>query len=345
METHPLIKGISMNILITGSNGFVGSKLMWELESEGHKVIGIDLSDKCDAIPHPETCSGDIRILEDLNRIAAKFEQKYHAPIETIIHCAASKHDFGISRGEYFSHNKYGTRSLLSFSEQKNINKLIYISTVSVFGHPEGKADEDSPYAPDHPYGESKLAGEILSKDWQAKDPQRALIVLRPTVIYGPHNYANVYNLINMLHKRPYLTIGEGNHVKSIVSLNTVIDMIRFVLERLKPGYEHFNCVDEPYITLHELMRIITQTQGFSMPRIKLPLQLAIAIGKVFDVPSKLLGIDLPVNSDRMKKFGTATYFTAEKIRKAGYVQEDRIENSISEMCLWYLSTIKKNRR
>ena len=76
METHPLIKGISMNILITGSNGFVGSKLMWELESEGHKVIGIDFSDKCDAIPHPETCSGDIRILEDLNRIAAKFEQK-----------------------------------------------------------------------------------------------------------------------------------------------------------------------------------------------------------------------------------------------------------------------------
>jgi len=330
-----------MNILITGSNGFVGSKLMWELSAERHNIIGIDISDKCDAKPHPETRSGDIRILDDLNIVAGNFELKYHAPIDTVIHCAASKHDFGISRGEYFSHNKYGTRSLLSFMEQNNIKQMIYISTVSVFGHPEGKADEDAPYAPDHPYGESKLAGEILSKDWQAKDPLRALIVLRPTVIYGPHNFANVYNLINMLHKRPYLTVGEGNHVKSIVSLSTVIGMISFSLHRLKPGYEHYNCVDEPYITLHELMQLITQTPGFSMPRLKIPLNLAIWIGKLFDVPSKLLGIDLPVNSDRMMKFGTATYFTAEKIRKAGFVQKASIADSVSEMCQWYLSTIK----
>ena len=37
-----------MNILITGSNGFVGSNLMWKLEEEGHQVIGIDISDQCD---------------------------------------------------------------------------------------------------------------------------------------------------------------------------------------------------------------------------------------------------------------------------------------------------------
>ncbi len=162
--------------------------------------------------------------------------------------------------------------------------------------------------------------------------------MLRPTVIYGPHNHANVYNLVNMLHKRPYLTVGDGHHVKSIVSLNTVIDMIRFAIEGLQPGYQHYNCIDEPYITLHELMSMISQIPGFSMPKVKIPLPFAIAIGRIFDVPSRLLGIDLPVNSDRMKKFGTATYFTAEKIRKAGYVQKQSIESSVAEMCGWYLS-------
>ena len=333
-----------MNILITGSNGFVGSKLMWNLETDGHTVVGLDISNHCDARPHPETLQGDIRVMKDLQSLAGSFELKHNASLDVVIHCAASKHDFGISRGEYFSHNKYGTKSLLAFMEQRKIDKLIYISTVSVFGHPEGKADENTPYNPDHPYGESKLAGELLSREWQAKFPSRALTVLRPTVIYGPHNFANVYNLIAMLHKRPYLTVGDGSHVKSIVSLSTVVDMIRFALNGLKPGYEHYNCIDEPYITLHELMRIITQTPGFRMPRVQIPLKVAIGIGKLFDIPSRLLGIDLPVNSDRMKKFGTATYFTADKIRKQGFVQQQSIETSVGEMCQWYLSTNQDRR-
>jgi len=254
-----------MNILITGSNGFVGSKLMWELESNGHKVIGVDISDHCDAIKHPNTQSGDIRNASDLDKTFSAFHMQYLSNIELIIHCAAAKHDFGIKREEYFSHNENGTKTLLEFAQQHQINKLIYISTVSVFGHPKGKSNEETPYNPDHPYGESKLAGEILSIDWQKMDSDRELIVLRPTVIYGPNNFANVYNLIDMLHRRALLTIGRGDHIKSIVSLNTMLEMISFAIPMLKPGYQHFNCVDEPYISLHELMQIVANNPGFKI--------------------------------------------------------------------------------
>jgi len=107
-----------MNILITGSNGFVGSKLMWELQNDGHTVIGIDINENCDAEKHPETMLGDIRIPKDLKRVNGAFINKHNSNIELIVHCAASKHDFGIKRGEYFSHNKYGTRTLLDFADQ-----------------------------------------------------------------------------------------------------------------------------------------------------------------------------------------------------------------------------------
>lgn len=326
-----------MNIFVTGSNGFVGSALMWALQNDGHRVTGIDISEHCDATKHPDTHLGDIRVANDLERVASVNPD----PFDLIIHCAASKHDFGITRAEYFSHNKYGTKTLLEFAEKHNIKKLIYTSTVSVFGHPEGKADEQAPYAPDHPYGESKLAGELLSIDWQKADPSRELLVLRPTVIYGPHNFANVYNLLNMLHKRPYLTIGKGDHVKSIVSLSTVIDMFRFGITLLEPGFKHYNCIDEPYITLKQLMQLIASNPGFSMPRVEIPLALAIGIGKVFDIPSRLFGIDLPVNSDRMRKLATATYFTATKIRQEGFVQKRSTQECVSEMCKWYLEQLK----
>jgi GlcNAc-P-P-Und epimerase len=325
-----------MNILITGSNGFVGSKLMWELDVMGHKVTGIDISKHCDATRHPDTIIGDIRELEDLNKTSSSIKARHNDSIDLVIHCAAAKHDFGIKTEEYFSHNELGTKALLEFMSQNSIKKLINLSTVSVFGHPHGKADEDSKYDPDHPYGASKLAGELLAIEWQKQDPSRELIVLRPTVIYGPNNYANVYNLIDMLHRRPWLTIGKGDHIKSIVSLDTVIGMITLSLSLLKPGFQHFNCVDEPYITLRELMRTVATNPGFRMPRIVIPLGLAVAVGKIFDIPAKLLSLDLPVNSDRMRKFGTETYFIAEKIRKEGYIQKQSIDQSVTEMCAWY---------
>jgi len=327
-----------MNILITGSNGFVGSRLMWELEKDGHKVIGIDISNHCDDQPHPLTFRGDIRKIADLDSVNGSFLIKYNAEIDLIIHCAAAKHDFGVKRQDYCSHNKYGTKTLLRFASQRGIRKLINISSVAVFGHPLGVADENSPYATDHPYGESKLAGELISINWQNQDPTRELIVLRPAVIYGPHNYANVYKLIDMMHRRPWLTIGNGDHIKAIVSRQTVIDMIRFAMTRLKPGYEHYNCVDEPYITLKQLMETIALNPAFRIPRIKLPLAYALAIGYVFDIPAKLLGIDLPVNSDRMRKLATPTHFTAEKIRRDGFIQKYSIEASVAEMCNWYIS-------
>ncbi|MCB5224224.1 MAG: NAD-dependent epimerase/dehydratase family protein [Candidatus Cloacimonadaceae bacterium] len=326
-----------MNILVTGSNGFVGSRLMWDFDHAGYHVAGIDISPNCNSEPHPKTLIGDIRDAKDLKSVNGAFELENNSEIDLIIHCAAAKHDFGIKRGEYFDHNKYGTRTLLDFAEKTGINKLIYLSTVAVFGHPEGPADENAPYAADHPYGESKLAGEELCIRWQEKDPARQLIVLRPTVIYGPNNFANMYKLMDTMHRRPIAMVGQGNHKKSVVSLDTMADMIMFSLSLLEPGFQHFNCVDEPYLSLHELMELIASQPGFRMPHLRIPASVAVGIGKVFDIPASLLGLDLPVNSDRMRKFSTATDFRAPKIREAGFVQKKSIADSIAEMCAWYL--------
>jgi nucleoside-diphosphate-sugar epimerase len=63
---------------------------------------------------------------------------------------------------------------------------------------------------------------------------------------------------------------------------------------------------------------------------------LAISIGRFFDVFNKLIRKDLPINSDRMKKFGTSTDYRAEKIRKLGYEQQHSIKEILDETCKWY---------
>lgn len=331
-----------MNILVTGSNGFVGSKLMWILQGAKHHITGIDISSHCDDKHHPETHIGDIRQMSDLMQVDNLFTQKYSSDVDIVIHCAAAKHDFGITEKEYYSHNEFGTQILLEYMQQKGIQKMLYFSTVSVFGHPEKRTDEDGVFAPDHPYGASKLAGELLCTKWQQQDTKRELMVLRPTVIYGPHNFANMYKMMDMMHRRPYATIGDGDYIKSIVSRANILDMTVFSLTLMKPGAQYFNCVDQPYITVFRLMQIIAANPAFKIPKLKIPVSLAILIGKVFDIPARLFKIDLPINSDRMKKLATATDFSSERIREAGYIQKNTIEAEISAMTDWYLSRRNK---
>jgi len=130
-----------MKILITGSNGFVGSRLMWFLEEKGHNVWGIDITDICLREKHPNTKVGDIRVIEDLRSLSDK-------KIDLIIHCAASKHDFGVLKDSYYSNNEYGTDVLMQYAEEQNIRKVIYYSTVSAYGHDAVPCDETGPLKP-----------------------------------------------------------------------------------------------------------------------------------------------------------------------------------------------------
>lgn len=326
-----------MNILITGSNGFVGSRLMFFLEEKGHTVYGIDNSRTCNITPHPETINGDIRNRQDF----APFE---HDLIDLIIHCAASKHDFGISKEEYFSNNEYGTEVLMNFAEDIGVKKIIYYSTVSVYGHQNKPCDEQADYLSNTVYGDSKLAGERIINIWQQKDPtKRAVVILRPSVIFGPHNFANMYNLINQMYKYPWFMIGKGDHIKSMISLENMVDLTYFVMDKMEPGVQNFNCIDKPYLTVWELMKIIASQNEFKLPKYKIPLKFAVLIGRFFEFLSKLMKKDLPINRDRMIKFGTATDYRAEKIRELGYTQKFSIKNEMIRTCNWYLAVRKKS--
>ena len=319
-----------MRIFITGSNGFVGSRLMWFLEQKGHEVWGIDNSDVCLREKHSHTIKGDIRNIEDLR----KFNDKNFV---LIIHCAASKHDFGVSKESYYSNNEYGIKVLMEYASERNIKEVIYYSTVSVYGHKSVPCNETGKLQPDNDYGASKLAGEKVIWKWQEEEKSREVVTLRPTIIYGPNNLANMYNLIDMLHGHPWLTIGEGKHIKSIISLENLVDMTYFMMQRMKPGIQSLNCIDKPYITLKKLMEIICSYKGFRMPTFTIPLSLAVFIGKIFDCLGSIFKKDFPVNSDRMLKFATATDYRSEKIREMGYRQKHSIENELQRTIEWYL--------
>lgn len=320
-----------MNILITGSNGFVGSKLMFLLEERGHYVLGIDRAIDTPNPKHTSTIIGDLNDPETLKKVEGDFE--------LIVHCAAAKTDFGVSKAEYYKDNLEATERLMEYAISQGIRKVIYFSTVSVYGHQDDSMDETATFESNTVYGDSKLAGERALEKWLELDEENKAIVLRPSVIYGPNNYANMYNLLDTMYRRSFLMIGKGDHVKSMVALTNIADMTLFVINRgFNEKLEAFNCIDKPYLTVTELMKYISEEEGFKIPKIKIPMWLAYLLATPFELLSKITSKDLKVNWNRLKKFSTSTDYRADKIRDAGYVQAYSTKDEIQAMARWYKS-------
>ena len=94
--------------------------------------------------------------------------------------------------------------------------------------------------------------------------------------------------------------------------------------------------MDEPGETTAELVARICRLLGRQRPTFRLPLALAGPLALVGDAAASLLGVDLPITSARVRKFCTATNFSAGAIREQGYVQ--RIDNgeALRRTVAWY---------
>lgn len=321
-----------MKILVIGSAGFIGQFLVKKLADENHEVVGLDVN------PHPTemhdifTCStGDLCSRHDVSRAAQG--------VDVIISLAAKHHDFGVSREEFFHVNKTGTQILLDVAGEQGIKQLIFYSTVAVYGTREEPSTEEMEPRPDSDYGESKLAGEMLIHSWCDADKSRCVTIIRPTVIFGPNNYANVYNLIDMIYKKKFVFVGSGNNIKSVAYVENLVDATIFLMGKLKPGIQIYNYSDEPQMTIKEIVDAISTFMPHGVPEWKLPLWLAASFGSIFDVLARITSRNYPITAARIKKFATATPHKADKIRALGFQQKVDTKEGFRRMVEWYLAT------
>src|SRR3954454_19872194 len=178
-----------MKIITIGGSGFIGTYLIELLQPE-HQLFNIDKHNSF-AFPHL-TSIADVR---DYEKLLTAIQ-----PADWVILLAAEHRDNVSPISLYYDVNVQGTKNILKALNEKGINKIIFISSVAVYGLNKPNSDEASPADPFNHYGKSKwLAEEVLCK-WQMNAPQnRTLIIVRPTVVFGPDNKGNVHNLIQQI--------------------------------------------------------------------------------------------------------------------------------------------------
>ena len=320
-------------LLITGGSGFIGRYFVDRFREK--EVVNLDLRTP-DYESHAHFIQGDIRNFEDVEKAAQGADM--------LIHLAAMHHDFGIADEAYFDTNVTGAEVLIRQAERSNINTIINFSSVAVYGSQgnPGPTGESTPPAPNNPYGESKLEAEARFIAWAEAAPNRKLIIVRTTVVFGPHNLANVLNLIKTIDQGVYFHVGQSDNIKSLAYVENIVDASLFALNSFEQGVRLFNYVDEPQLSSRQIANLQAGFLGKKI-RLNLPVWFAVMLAKPFDWLILLTGKNLKISSKRVKKLITQTNHGAAYIRELGFKPKHSIAFGMEKMIRWYLGT-KKNR-
>jgi nucleoside-diphosphate-sugar epimerase len=320
-------------ILITGNAGFIGKYLTSSLLEKGQEVRGIDIRPRMDSLAGFKQINGNV-LDKDIVRQSM-------AGIDCVIHLAAEHKDFGITEDKYFKTNVDGTKTLLDAASETGIKKFVFYSSVAVYGAQSSTTEETAP-RPINPYGASKLAAEKEITRWANDDKSRTAIILRPTVVFGPNNRANIFRLIKQICDGTFLMVGRGDNIKSIAYVENLVDATIYIMERCSPGIHILNYADEPHLQTKELVNLIGRIAEKKPSKFFIPLDIAAVGGYGFDILGKITGIDFPITAARMKKFTMPTYHRAERIRSFGFIPKYSIEEGLKRNVEWYLGKKKE---
>jgi nucleoside-diphosphate-sugar epimerase len=313
-------------ILLTGGSGFIGSHFHSHLPHD--HIVNLDLVKP--SFAYSSTfIQGDIRKENDIRK-AIKDQN-----ITTILSLAAKHHDFGIGHDEYFDTNEEGTTAICNVASENRINEIIFFSSVAVYGIRKEVSTELTIPQPDSPYGASKLAGEKVLEKWAGEDSGRKVLIIRPTLVFGPNNMANMRNLIRQIDSGLYFHLGKAENIKSIAYVENLVNATIFLKNKIKPGVSIYNYADEPQLTTRQISDTIAHALNKKI-RITIPKTLGVMMGIPFDLMIKLTGKNFPISSSRIKKLGTQTHHSAKKIFSEGFKPSFSTLDGLRKMVEWY---------
>ncbi len=342
-----------MQITIIGGSGFVGTRLTKRLLAAGHNV---KIADKRRSVTYPELwVRCDIRnsgtetkeypeSLTDAASAPGKAEEAAKAmPMQSlidvlkdsdvVINLAAEHRDDVTPKSLYDDVNVQGSENVCKACTELGIKKIIFTSSVAVYGFAPIGTDESGEINYFNDYGRTKYLAEGKYREWLEKDSSNSVVIIRPTVIFGEQNRGNVYNLLRQIAGGKFPMVGKGTNRKSMNYVENVAAFIEYELSHDSEGGEHlYNYCDEPAYDMNHLVLDVYKFLG--KPKSKLihfPYWLAYCGGKCFDLLAFITRKKFAISSIRVKKFCQNTYFVGANIKKTDFVPPVKLEDGLKQ--------------
>ncbi len=288
-------------ISIIGGAGFVGTNFANRLAKKKipFEIIDIKVSQKFKG----KSLYGDVRDVDSLRKAISG---------SLVINLAAVHRDDIANSREYYNTNVKGAENVCKVCSEKKIKKILFTSSVAIYGFALPNTDENGVINPFNDYGKSKFEAEKKYILW-SKAKENSLIIVRSTVIFGEGNRGNVYNLIKQIKSGRFVMIGNGLNKKSIAYIENVCAFLEECMN-MKSGLKIFNYADQPAIEMNTFVKQIKiNLDKNGKIGVRLPYWIGLYIGYLGDIINRLLGVKVPITSVRIKKFCIDTTFSSTK--------------------------------
>jgi len=219
-----------MNIIITGSSGFVGSNFL--KNSPEYSITQFHLRDQ-------------------------RIENLDFRKSEVVLHFAALVHQMkGAPEDQYVKINRDLTLTIAKRAKEQGIRHFIFMSTVKVYGEStfeKGKWNEESVCLPVDPYGKSKYEAECKLRELE--NPDFIVSVVRSPLVYGAGVKGNMMNLVKLADKFPLLPLDGIQNKRTMVFVGNLIALIKRIIEKKQPGI--FLAGDSETLSTTKLVKLI----------------------------------------------------------------------------------------
>lgn len=279
-----------MRVLVTGSNGFLGSWLASALTARGDEV-------RCLV-----RAKSDLRLLERARqRGATLIEGDVVDPapwtsalegVEVVFHLAGIRR--AASRDEFLRVNAEATGRVAEAMVKAGARRLVLCGSLaasgpSVDGRPRVEAD---PLRPEEWYGESKAEAERIAFGFASS---LEITSCRPARILGPGDRENL-SFFKLVKRGVVLRILGPERRLSVVDVEDAVDLLLLQADRPEAKGEAFFCAGEETTTLYDMMRSIAGSLGIDTRTVPVPPSVLSAAAALADGLSNLTGWRLPLS-------------------------------------------------
>ena len=183
------------------------------------------------------------------------------------------------------STNTLGTLNLAKQAAEFGVKRFIFISSIKVNGEFTVKGSSfkfDDTYVPDDPYGLSKYEAEVGLRKI-AQETGMEVVIIRPPLIYGPGVKGNFVNMMRWLNKGVPLPLGAIHNIRSLVSIDNLVNLIVTCIEHPNAANQTFLVSDDEDISTSGLLSKLGLSLGVTNRLLPIP-------GTLLEFLAKLLG-------------------------------------------------------
>lgn len=244
-----------MKVLLTGSTGFVGSALK-------SKLTDYDLTEIARKEPLDKSANFFIKEMSSIEDFSECIKG-----IDVIIHMAAKVHQMknkDNEKDDYLEINHKATVNLALQAANAGVKRFIFISTIKVNGE---KTENNKIYThldkpnPQDSYAISKAKAE---KDLLelSKNTNLEVVIIRPTLIYGPAAKGNFLSLMKISKRNIPLPFKSIKNKRSFVSIDNLVHLIEVCIKHPNAKNNIFLVSDDLAISTTKLIRLIRVAYG-----------------------------------------------------------------------------------